>query len=347
MTTVPIAAPPPPPTEPSGPDSGWREPTSRLPLRWGSYRVRYRLGATLLVGGAVAAFWRAWIDAWYYYPLNFDRLLYRPFVSFVVVGLVIAAGVVIMPARSGRRWLALGLLLAVYVCFGFVEGFVYSFYDNFGAAHIVLGVAGPLAWLVLRERSGPAYAVGLPLGPIAVFVLTWLRGNAPLPDLDYHGWIYTAVPLLAVCGVAWLVRALEPRFGARGELARTTAQAQRSQLGAASEAEAIAAQVRTMAALQAAWDKEHPGQPMPAIAVAPTAAPSGGSNVLAVLALVFGLLGGGLVAVVLGHLARGQIRRTGERGDGMAIAGLVLGYLGLAVVLVYLVAVAGVLASLS
>jgi hypothetical protein len=34
-------------------------------------------------------------------------------------------------------------------------------------------------------------------------------------------------------------------------------------------------------------------------------------------------------AVILGHMARGQIKRTGERGDGMAIAGLVLGYLGI------------------
>lgn len=35
-------------------------------------------------------------------------------------------------------------------------------------------------------------------------------------------------------------------------------------------------------------------------------------------------------AVVLGHMARGQIRRTGQRGDGMAVAGLVLGWLGIA-----------------
>ena len=34
-------------------------------------------------------------------------------------------------------------------------------------------------------------------------------------------------------------------------------------------------------------------------------------------------------AVILGHLARGQIRRTGERGDGMAIAGLILGWLAI------------------
>lgn len=35
-------------------------------------------------------------------------------------------------------------------------------------------------------------------------------------------------------------------------------------------------------------------------------------------------------AVILGHMARANIKRTGERGDGMAIAGLVLGYLGIA-----------------
>lgn len=34
-------------------------------------------------------------------------------------------------------------------------------------------------------------------------------------------------------------------------------------------------------------------------------------------------------AVVLGHKARAEIRRTGERGDGMALAGLVLGYLAI------------------
>ena len=34
-------------------------------------------------------------------------------------------------------------------------------------------------------------------------------------------------------------------------------------------------------------------------------------------------------AVILGHKARAEIRRTGERGDGQAIAGLVLGWLGI------------------
>jgi hypothetical protein len=53
------------------------------------------------------------------------------------------------------------------------------------------------------------------------------------------------------------------------------------------------------------------------------------TNGFAIGALVCGIVPffGGIPAVILGHVARGQIRRTGERGDGMAIAGLVLGYL--------------------
>lgn len=43
----------------------------------------------------------------------------------------------------------------------------------------------------------------------------------------------------------------------------------------------------------------------------------------------------GIPAVVLGHMARGEIRRTGEQGDGMAVAGLVLGWLSIALWLVF------------
>ncbi|CAG4971632.1 DUF4190 domain-containing protein [Novilysobacter luteus] len=69
----------------------------------------------------------------------------------------------------------------------------------------------------------------------------------------------------------------------------------------------------------------------------PPAAPAVGrqTSVLAIVSLVFGLLGwtllplvGSLVAVITGHLARAEVRRTAGAvdGDGLAIAGLVLGY---------------------
>ncbi len=50
-------------------------------------------------------------------------------------------------------------------------------------------------------------------------------------------------------------------------------------------------------------------------------------------------------AIVLGHMARGQIRRTGEQGAGLALAGLVLGWgaviLGVVIVVVGLALAAG------
>ena len=61
-----------------------------------------------------------------------------------------------------------------------------------------------------------------------------------------------------------------------------------------------------------------------------------GTNSLAVASLVCGLaqpfLGLTTIpAIVLGYVARGQIRRTGEDGSGLATAGLVLGWIGVGV----------------
>lgn len=50
------------------------------------------------------------------------------------------------------------------------------------------------------------------------------------------------------------------------------------------------------------------------------------TNMFAVLALVFGIIGG-LLGVVFGHIALSQIKRTGEGGHGLAVAGLALGYI--------------------
>jgi Domain of unknown function (DUF1707)/Domain of unknown function (DUF4190) len=46
-------------------------------------------------------------------------------------------------------------------------------------------------------------------------------------------------------------------------------------------------------------------------------------------------------AIVLGHSARRQVRATGERGDGIALAGMVLGWAGVALLAV---AIAGLVA---
>jgi len=60
---------------------------------------------------------------------------------------------------------------------------------------------------------------------------------------------------------------------------------------------------------------------------------------LAVAALTCGILGlvigpTSFIAVVLGHAARVRISYTGDKGSGIALAGLILGYLVVALILI-------------
>lgn len=54
-------------------------------------------------------------------------------------------------------------------------------------------------------------------------------------------------------------------------------------------------------------------------------------NPLAVVSLVTALLGMAILPVILGHLAIARVEKTGERGRSVAVIGVVLGYLQLAV----------------
>ncbi len=72
------------------------------------------------------------------------------------------------------------------------------------------------------------------------------------------------------------------------------------------------------------------------------------TSTLAIISLVAGLLGwtvvpflGSIVAVICGHMARKEIRQAPDRleGDGLAIAGLVLGYLAIAMAVLAVAAV--------
>lgn len=63
------------------------------------------------------------------------------------------------------------------------------------------------------------------------------------------------------------------------------------------------------------------------------------TNIFAVTSIAAGVCGltvvpffGALTAIVTGHVARSQIRRTGENGAGLATAGLWLGYVGIVLV---------------
>ncbi|GAA3468171.1 DUF4190 domain-containing protein [Nonomuraea roseola] len=64
--------------------------------------------------------------------------------------------------------------------------------------------------------------------------------------------------------------------------------------------------------------------------------PPSKTNGMAIATLICGLVGlitcglASIVGAILGHISLGQIKRTGEEGKGMALAGLILSYVGLA-----------------
>ena len=76
---------------------------------------------------------------------------------------------------------------------------------------------------------------------------------------------------------------------------------------------------------------ESPGTP-------PTTEPAPPNNTLAIVSLVSGILGflilygiGGIAAIITGYMAKKEIKEsaTPQGGDGMATAGLILGYANL------------------
>lgn len=106
---------------------------------------------------------------------------------------------------------------------------------------------------------------------------------------------------------------------------------------------------------QSAYGGQQPGAYPPA-AYQPAAQPypvHSPTNGYAVASLICGIgvfmVGVTFIpAIICGHIARAQIKRTGQDGDGLALAGLILGYIGLvsvvaivAFVVIMMVAVAG------
>lgn len=68
------------------------------------------------------------------------------------------------------------------------------------------------------------------------------------------------------------------------------------------------------------------------------------TNGLAIASMVLGICWvywiGSILALVFGYIARRQIKTNGQKGDGMAIAGIVLGWVGVATLIVVIIVAA-------
>ncbi|UVI35212.1 DUF4190 domain-containing protein [Brevibacterium spongiae] len=75
------------------------------------------------------------------------------------------------------------------------------------------------------------------------------------------------------------------------------------------------------------------------------------TNSAAIVSLVLGLISFttsmfflGIVGIIFGHIARSQIKKRGERGNGMAVAGLWLSYVSVIFWIVFWLAYFGIIA---
>ncbi|APF33611.1 hypothetical protein MTS1_00666 [Microbacterium sp. TS-1] len=72
------------------------------------------------------------------------------------------------------------------------------------------------------------------------------------------------------------------------------------------------------------------------------------TNTLAIVSMIASIVGfiwllpviGSIAGVIMGHISLSQIKRTNEKGRGMAIAGLIVGYAGLALAVIGIIAFA-------
>ncbi len=75
-------------------------------------------------------------------------------------------------------------------------------------------------------------------------------------------------------------------------------------------------------------------EPTPAASPVPPASPyvapvpGQRTNVFAIVSLVLAIVGVSIGGVILGHISLNQIKKTGEAGHGLALAGLIVGYAG-------------------
>ena len=156
--------------------AAWREPTSTLPLRWGTWAGRSWGGLWLILAGGAAVAGSSAAN-------TFTLLLAAVGVTVHVIGWCV------LPARGWRRIAA--ILPSTFAVTALLAG----------PRYLVVLILPLLAWLIARNRP-------LRVFPITAFVIaTGVVLARIFPD--YGGMLTaSAVALFVVVGAAWAARAV-------------------------------------------------------------------------------------------------------------------------------------------
>ena len=147
------------------------EPTRALPLRWGSYRLRYFSGLSLIVSGAIAI---QGASAYVGFPLALGILAH-------------VVGWWVMPAAGWRRiWVVLPSLLGVIILLP-------------GPGYVGILVVPVICWLIVRHRPAITLLLALPVLVVGLLLRNFYS--------EYDGMLEALAVmgvLIAVC--VWLAR---------------------------------------------------------------------------------------------------------------------------------------------
>ena len=155
----------------------WREPSARIPLRWGTWSGRSWGGLTLIIGGGVA--------------IAGGSAANPPFTVLLAAAGLTAhlLGWCIVPAKGWRRVLV--VLPSAAAMFALLSG----------PGYLVALTVPLLAWFIVRQRPVRVW-------PMAAFVIaTGLVLARIFPDYDGM-LVATSVAFFVTVGAAWAARAV-------------------------------------------------------------------------------------------------------------------------------------------